>query len=84
MRRAFRLIGLAVMLTLGFGTAAMTQETGIEEETDIEEVQTVDDDDGDDYEGAVGLLGLLGLAGLLGLKRRDPDLPPRARTDVNR
>ncbi len=92
MGRAMRLMSFAAMLTFGFATVALAQETGVEDEGEFEEVEVDDADDGEDFDW--GLLGLLGLAGLLGLKHRDRDLPAARtptdrldrpdRTDVNR
>jgi len=71
MRKSITGFGLATVLTLGTGTAAIAQS----DET-AQEVET-DDNDDSDKTGLFGLLGLLGLAGLAGLKRRD-------RTDYGR
>ena len=63
MRKALASGALALLLTLGGGTAAVAQtgtNTGTEQTTN---------DDGDS--GRWGLLGLLGLTGLAGLARRD-------------
>lgn len=64
-RKAIASVGLAAVLSMGIGTAAVA-DTNI-----VEAAQAESDDDSDN--GLWGLAGLLGLAGLAGLVRRDRD-----------
>jgi MYXO-CTERM domain-containing protein len=66
LRRAIASAGLAAVLSMGIGTAAVAQ-TSVSEAAQAQE----SDDDGDS--GRLGLIGLLGLAGLAGLARRNRD-----------
>jgi MYXO-CTERM domain-containing protein len=66
MRKTFAGLAMAGLLTLGFGSAALAQDSAQQAQTEAE----TSDDDGGKW-GLLGLLGLGGLAGLAGLKRRD-------------
>lgn len=65
-RKAIASAGLAAVLSMGIGTAAVA-------DTNIVEAAQAESDDDSDNTGLWGLTGLLGLAGLAGLVRRDRD-----------
>jgi hypothetical protein len=65
MRKAIASAGLAALLSMGIGTAAVAQ-TDTVDDVQAQAEETANDDDN----GKWGLLGLGGLLGLAGLARR--------------
>jgi MYXO-CTERM domain-containing protein len=65
MRKAIASAGLAALLSMGIGTAAVAQTDPVED-VQAQAEETADDSDSGNW----GLLGLGGLLGLAGLARR--------------
>lgn len=65
MRKALASAGLAAILSMGIGTAAVAQTNSV-----AAQATEVEDDDDSFIEDNLGLAGLLGLLGLLGLTGR--------------
>jgi hypothetical protein len=65
MRKALASAGLAAILSMGIGTAAVAQTNSVAAQT-----EAVEDDDDSFIEDNLGLAGLLGLLGLVGLTGR--------------
>lgn len=76
MRKAMASVGLAALLSMGIGTAAVAQTNSVSAGQTQVEAET--DDDGFFEGDKLGLLGLVGLLGLLGLARGGGGKAPKA------